>query len=686
MGRPMKLVARPQCPLGHPGRIWLDGTYGNKWSPAHERARFTCVPANGGKRHRFTYPERMRHPTPHHPHSGDACPTCEHTYGFGEGPRTGHDFTFTVQEIAKTLYEVGRGESYRHASQLGREAANRYTTGAPDPSREAALAMQYVDVFADLILAPRAPTHWPSIVAVDVLPLRKRRFNPGGPTFGGADRGAVIVAVDHSSPRGKALLLHLSGGKDSASFVEFFNLLAGAPEVIVADAELGLDAAMAKVPGWQNTILYRCEGHLGRNAETAAVRDGIEKWRKVSLPPPTGPLDMYPDSSKSDKEYEVTPIWAAIESCQWNAERWQHLKDVVAAEVPASKKALRQWIAANEALVLEQMRIRHARRGQPMVRSIGAAEGVLGWLRDKIAARAQCFTNERRLRRLLSLMCLQAAGAASEVAYAGVVRDHFRKLRGRSGATWFANRDKAGTKPSLELLLDAADQRAAINKLADDNVRRARELVARKAAQDANRRAGGMEPARGRKRRKLPAEDRLTKGLMVSDFPDLLDTWDYARNEGLDPTTTKASWKARVWWQCPVDESHAWEREVIYRARRGFGCPYCTNRKVCRTNSLRATFPDIAAEWHPKKNGKLTPDDFLPGADTKCWWRCAEGHSFEQLIAARTKQLQGCPMCHRERVRAAAIQQGGGAAGLRKKRRGGRLAADPASPPADEDF
>jgi hypothetical protein len=28
----------------------------------------------------------MRRPTPHHPHSGNACPTCEHSYGSGGGP------------------------------------------------------------------------------------------------------------------------------------------------------------------------------------------------------------------------------------------------------------------------------------------------------------------------------------------------------------------------------------------------------------------------------------------------------------------------------------------------------------------------------------------------------------------------------------------------------------------------
>ena len=38
-------------------------------------------------------------------------------------------------------------------------------------------------------------------------------------------------------------------------------------------------------------------------------------------------------------------------------------------------------------------------------------------------------------------------------------------------------------------------------------------------------------------------------------------------------------------------------------------------------NSLATVEPDIAAEWHPTKNGDLTPDDVVFGTYRKVWWR-----------------------------------------------------------------
>ena len=36
--------------------------------------------------------------------------------------------------------------------------------------------------------------------------------------------------------------------------------------------------------------------------------------------------------------------------------------------------------------------------------------------------------------------------------------------------------------------------------------------------------------------------------------------------------------------------------------------------------------PELAAEWHPTKNGELVPEDISYGSGRKLWWRCAEGH------------------------------------------------------------
>src|SRR5262249_388119 len=39
------------------------------------------------------------------------------------------------------------------------------------------------------------------------------------------------------------------------------------------------------------------------------------------------------------------------------------------------------------------------------------------------------------------------------------------------------------------------------------------------------------------------------------------------------------------------------------------GCPYCAGKKVSAENCLLTVNPEVAAEWHPTKNGSLTPAD-----------------------------------------------------------------------------
>ncbi|NUP14289.1 MAG: zinc-ribbon domain-containing protein [Polyangiaceae bacterium] len=67
---------------------------------------------------------------------------------------------------------------------------------------------------------------------------------------------------------------------------------------------------------------------------------------------------------------------------------------------------------------------------------------------------------------------------------------------------------------------------------------------------------------------------------------------------------------------------------------------------------MSARFPAIAAEWHPRKNGELSPDQVLPGSDVKVWWRCAKerSHEWETSVVKRTRRGHGCPFCGRKRV------------------------------------
>lgn len=77
-------------------------------------------------------------------------------------------------------------------------------------------------------------------------------------------------------------------------------------------------------------------------------------------------------------------------------------------------------------------------------------------------------------------------------------------------------------------------------------------------------------------------------------------------------------------------------------------------------NSLAVCCPDVAAEWHPTKNGTLTPDKVSRASSRSVWWLGKCGHEWQMQIAERTitfvrqngkiKKPYGCPYCSGKRV------------------------------------
>lgn len=54
---------------------------------------------------------------------------------------------------------------------------------------------------------------------------------------------------------------------------------------------------------------------------------------------------------------------------------------------------------------------------------------------------------------------------------------------------------------------------------------------------------------------------------------------------------------------------------------------------------------ELLRQWHPEKNGDLTPDQVPAGTLQKVWWRCGKGHEWQARIAARAGNDDGCPVC-----------------------------------------
>jgi hypothetical protein len=127
--------------------------------------------------------------------------------------------------------------------------------------------------------------------------------------------------------------------------------------------------------------------------------------------------------------------------------------------------------------------------------------------------------------------------------------------------------------------------------------------------------------------------------------PDLLEEWDVEKNGDLTPHDLLPQSSQKVWWKC--GKGHEWEARVFNRTR-GTGCPHCDmqrRRKADKNHNLHILFPRFAAEWHPEKNGDLTPSDVKPKSHTKVWWKCREGHEWLATVASRTNMGSGCPFC-----------------------------------------
>ncbi len=62
--------------------------------------------------------------------------------------------------------------------------------------------------------------------------------------------------------------------------------------------------------------------------------------------------------------------------------------------------------------------------------------------------------------------------------------------------------------------------------------------------------------------------------------------------------------------------------------------------------SFADLYPEVAKEWHPTKNGQLTPSDVLPGSNAKVWWLCSScGHDWETQVNSRSRRGTGCRKC-----------------------------------------
>lgn len=168
---------------------------------------------------------------------------------------------------------------------------------------------------------------------------------------------------------------------------------------------------------------------------------------------------------------------------------------------------------------------------------------------------------------------------------------------------------------------------------------------------------------------------------LTETHPTIAAEWHPTLNGDVSPDQIAYNARRRVSWRCV--KGHVWQAKVRNRTRSrggaGSQCPYCCGRLATPENNLAVLDPTLAAQWHPTRNGELSPTDVLPRSRREVWWLCPAGHEWAATPRARHHRTERHRACTPERLAADEIAAAARTEQAKKAAR--KKAAEPA--PAD---
>ena len=139
----------------------------------------------------------------------------------------------------------------------------------------------------------------------------------------------------------------------------------------------------------------------------------------------------------------------------------------------------------------------------------------------------------------------------------------------------------------------------------------------------------------------------VSSNCLATTHPELAKQWHPSKNGALTPLEIGAGSNKKVWWKCENGLDHEWSVSTNSRTFFLSGCPFCSGKKVSKTNCLSTTHPHLAKEWHPRLNENLSPDDVTAGSTKKVWWKCDKSSDHEWLATVNARSSgHGCGVCH----------------------------------------
>ena len=136
-----------------------------------------------------------------------------------------------------------------------------------------------------------------------------------------------------------------------------------------------------------------------------------------------------------------------------------------------------------------------------------------------------------------------------------------------------------------------------------------------------------------------------TSGNLRQIYPELAKEFLSSKNNDLLPENIPATYsKEKYYWKCSVC-GYEWEA-VLGERINGTGCPACAGKVIIAgMNDLATTNPELVKEWHPTRNGDVTPQQVSKGSDYRAWWKCSVcGYEWQVRIKNRVHG-SGCNRC-----------------------------------------
>ena len=137
----------------------------------------------------------------------------------------------------------------------------------------------------------------------------------------------------------------------------------------------------------------------------------------------------------------------------------------------------------------------------------------------------------------------------------------------------------------------------------------------------------------------------------AKECSQIIKEWDYEKNYPLTPSDVTFGSRKVVWWNCNKGNDHKWENSVSGRTQTKSGCPFCSNQRLSKNQTLENVRPDLLKEWDYNKNEKKPSEIFFRTSKTFNWiCKINKNHRWKASLSNRVTKNSGCPYCAKVKI------------------------------------